>query len=151
MTVASITVGMIAMHHVSPAALDAVVPEGWRDLFFGWELNLNWSGMFEMINSSIEKDGFSLFTVIIMLMLFKGILASMAGPAPNYDMQRILATRNAREASLMSGMVNVALYFPRYMLVVGLAILALGPLRDTLQTMWTTALQEGKSPDFEPM
>jgi len=113
MTVASIAVGLIAMHHVSPEMIDAVVPEGWRNLFFGWQLDLNWSGAFEMIGSSIEKDGFSLFTVIIMLMLFKGVLASMAGPTPNYDMQRILATRNVREASLMSGMVNVALYFPR--------------------------------------
>jgi len=25
------------------------------------------------------------------LMFFKGVLASLAGPAPNYDMQRILA------------------------------------------------------------
>ena len=27
-------------------------------------------------------------------MFFKGMLASLAGPAPNYDMQRVLATRN---------------------------------------------------------
>ena len=43
-------------------------------------------------------------------MFFKGVLASLAGPAPNYDMQRILATRNPREACLMNGMVNVVLY-----------------------------------------
>ena len=149
MTIASITVGIIALYHVSPETIDAVVPAGWRDVFFGWKLDLNWSGMFDMIGSSIEKDGFSLFTIIIMLMLFKGVLASMAGPAPNYDMQRVLATRNPREASLMSGTVNVALYFPRYMLVVGLTILALGPLRETLHGMWTTAVQSGQQPDFE--
>ncbi|MHC4557323.1 MAG: sodium:solute symporter, partial [Planctomycetota bacterium] len=85
----------------------------------------------------------------MMLMLFKGILASMAGPAPNYDMQRVLATRNPREASLMSATVNVVLYFPRYMLVAGLTVLALGPLRETLQGIWTTAIQEGLQPDFE--
>lgn len=149
MTIASIAVGLIAMHHVSPETIDAVVPEGWRSLFFGWKLDLNWSGAFDMIGSSIEKDGFSLFTIIIMLMLFKGILASLAGPTPNYDMQRILATRNVREASLMSGMVNVALYFPRYMLVAGLTVLALGPLRETLQGMWATAITGGGKPDFE--
>ena len=149
MTIASITVGIIAMYHVSPEMIDAVVPAGWRNVFFGWRLDLNLSGMFDMIGSSIEKDGFSLFTIIIMLMLFKGILASMAGPAPNYDMQRVLATRNPREASLMSGTVNVALYFPRYMLVVGLTILALGPLRETLHGMWTAAVQSGQQPDFE--
>jgi SSS family solute:Na+ symporter len=149
MTIASITVGLIAMYHVSPETIDAVVPAGWRNLFFGWQLDLNWSGMFDMVNTSIQKDGFSLFTIIIMLMLFKGVLASIAGPIPNYDMQRVLATRNPREASLMSGMVNVALYFPRYMLVAGLTVLALGPLRETLQGMWTTAIQGGKSPNFE--
>ena len=149
MTIASITVGIIAIHHVSPEMIEAVVPAGWRDIFFGWKLNLNWSGVFDMVQSSITEDGFSLFTVIMMLMLFKGILASMAGPAPNYDMQRVLATRSPREASLMSGTVNVVLYFPRYMLVAGLTVLALGPLRETLQGMWATAAQAGDKPDFE--
>ena len=59
------------------------------------------------------------------LMFFKGVLASLAGPAPNYDMQRILATRNPREACLMNGMVNVVLYFPRYLMITGITILAL--------------------------
>ncbi len=149
MTIASITVGIIAIHHVSPEMIEAVVPAGWQDLSFGWKLDLNWSGAFDMVQSSITADGFSLFTVIMMLMLFKGVLASMAGPSPNYDMQRVLATRSPREASLMSGTVNVVLYFPRYMLIAGLTILALGPLRETLQGMWTTAAQAGNSPDFE--
>lgn len=149
MTIASVTVGIIAIHHVRPEMIDAVVPAGWQDLSFGWRLNLNWSGVFEMVQSSISEDGFSLFTVIMMLMLFKGILASMAGPAPNYDMQRVLATRSPREASLMSGTVNVVLYFPRYMLVAGLTILALGPLRETLQGMWAASVQAGNKPDFE--
>jgi SSS family solute:Na+ symporter len=149
MTIASITVGVIAIHHVSPEMIEAVVPAGWQNLSFGWRLDLNWSGAFDMVQSSITKDGFSLFTVIMMLMLFKGVMASMAGPAPNYDMQRVLATRSPREASLMSATVNVVLYFPRYMLVVGLTVLALGPLRETLQGMWATAAQSGGQPDFE--
>jgi SSS family solute:Na+ symporter len=149
MTIASITVGVIAIHHVSPEMIDAVVPAGWQNLSFGWKLGLNWSGMFDMVQSSITKDGFSLFTVIMMLMLFKGVMASMAGPAPNYDMQRVLATRSPREASLMSATVNVVLYFPRYMLIVGLTVLALGPLRETLHGLWATAVQGGQQPDFE--
>jgi SSS family solute:Na+ symporter len=149
MTIASIIVGIIAIHHVSPEMINAVVPAGWQNLSFGWKLNLNWSGMFDMVQSSITKDGFSLFTVVMMLMLFKGVMASMAGPAPNYDMQRVLATRSPREACLMSGTVNVVLYFPRYMLVAGLTILALGPLRETLHGLWTTAVQAGNEPDFE--
>ena len=58
-------------------------------------------------------------------MFFKGVLASLAGPAPNYDMQRILATRNPREASLMNGMVTVVLMFPRYLMIAGITVLAL--------------------------
>jgi Na+/proline symporter len=149
MTIASVAVGVIAIHHVSPEMIDAVVPAGWQNLSFGWKLDLNWSGAFDMVQSSITKDGFSLFTVIMMLMLFKGVMASMAGPAPNYDMQRVLATRSPRQASLMSATVNVVLYFPRYMLIAGLTVLALGPLKETLQGMWTTAVQSGGNPDFE--
>jgi len=46
----------------------------------------------------------------------------------------------------MSGMVNVALYFPRYMLIAGLTVLALGPLRETLIDLWA-----GETPDFEQL
>ena len=71
-------------------------------------------------------------------MFFKGILASLAGPAPNYDMQRILATRNPREASMMNGMVNVVLYFPRYMMIAGLTVLAFAFLHDRASRRWTS-------------
>jgi Na+/proline symporter len=60
-----------------------------------------------------------------MMLFFKGILISLAGPAPNYDMQRVLSSKNAREASMMSGWVNVVLTFPRYFLITGLTVLAL--------------------------
>ena len=55
------------------------------------------------MNDAIRQDGNELFTVIFGLMFFKGVLASLAGPAPTYDMQRVLATRNPREACLMNG------------------------------------------------
>jgi len=149
MTVVSIAIGIIAITHVSPEAIDAIVPEGWRSLWFGWKMDIEWSGAFEMIQGKMAEDGMSLFSIFFGLMLFKGILASMAGPSPNYDMQRVLATRSAREASMMSATVNVALYFPRYMLIAGLTILALVPLQDTLVQMWSTAVQAGDKPDFE--
>ncbi len=149
MTVVSIAVGIIAITHVSPEAIDAVVPEGWRSLWFGWTMNMHWTGAFEMIQVKMQEDGMSLFSIFFGLMVFKGILASMAGPSPNYDMQRVLATRSPREASLMSATVNVALYFPRYMLIAGLTILALVPLQDTLVQMWGAAVQAGEKPDFE--
>jgi Na+/proline symporter len=149
MTVVSIAVGIIAIVHVSPDAIDAIVPEGWRSLWFGWKMDVEWAGAFEMIQVKMQEDGMSLFSIFFGLMVFKGILASMAGPSPNYDMQRVLATRSSREASLMSATVNVALYFPRYMLIAGLTVLALVPLQDTLVQMWGAAVQAGDKPDFE--
>jgi Na+/proline symporter len=124
LTVAAICIGVIAMVKVSPAILDKVVPNGWRDVFFGWHLNLDWTSIPE-INNRIALDGYSLFGIFFMMMLFKGVLISMAGPAPNYDMQRILSTKGPREAALMSSTVNVVLFFPRYLMITGLTILAL--------------------------
>jgi hypothetical protein len=77
------------------------------------------------------------------MMLFKGVLASLAGPAPNYDMQRILATRNPREASLMNGMVSVVLMFPRYMMTAGITVLALTFCLPQIQAMAKPGLREG--------
>ncbi|MFT5757616.1 MAG: SSS family solute:Na+ symporter [Alteromonadaceae bacterium] len=125
MTIAAIAVGIIAMNMVSTEALNAVIPAGWKDLSFGWHLDLNWAGVIDSVNQKITDDGFSLFGFFFMMMLFKGILSSLAGPVPNYDMQRILATKDAKEAAKMSGIVSLVMFFPRYMMVAGLSVLAL--------------------------
>jgi SSS family solute:Na+ symporter len=125
LSVSSIAIGLIAMAKVSPDMLHRVIPAGWDQLFFGRTLNLNWSGLIGSVNAKIAQDGYSLFGIFFMMMLFKGILISAAGPAPNYDMQRILSTKNPREASLMSAWVNVVLIFPRYFMIAGLTVLAL--------------------------
>jgi Na+/proline symporter len=142
LSVASIAIGLIAITRVSPDLLHRVVPPGWDHLFFGRTLNLNWSGLIDAVNSKIAQDGYSLFGIFFMMMLFKGILISIAGPAPNYDMQRILSTKTPREASLMSAWVNVVLIFPRYFLITGLTVLALAFYSDQIRAM-------GDNIDFE--
>jgi solute:Na+ symporter, SSS family len=137
MTVASLWVGIIVIQQVSPAMLDAVIPAGWRSPFFGWELAIDWPGLLDMANQRIAEDGWSWFSVFFMLMLFKGVLQSGAGPAPNYDMQRILSARTPREAAKMSALVSLVLMFPRYVLVAGLAVLALAFFSPQLQQMGT--------------
>ena len=132
----------VAITRVSPEALRRVVPAGWDQIFFGWHLNLDWSGLIAAANTKIAEDGYTLFGAFFMMMLFKGILISMAGPAPNYDMQRILSTRNPREASMMSAMVNVVLNVPRYFMISGLTILALVFYSDKIRAM-------GDKMDFE--
>lgn len=126
MTIASVAIGIIAMYKVSPQMLNAVLPAGWDQIFFHWHLNINWSRVLPDLNAKITSGDYSLFGFFFMIVLFKGILVSLAGPAPNYDMQRILSTKNPVEASKMSGMVNIALFFPRYMMIAGLVVLALG-------------------------
>lgn len=123
MTVSSIAIAVIAYNVMTDTTLD--VPEGWMNPFFGWELNMDWSGIIEEVNTKIVSDGYSLFTIFFMLMVFKGILASIAGPAPNYDMQKILSTKSPREASKMSAFANVALMPTRYLMIGGFSVLAI--------------------------
>jgi len=123
MTVAAVIIAGIAMHELSAQHL--AVPAGWSNPFFGWALGLDWTGIIKEVNDKIASDQFSWFSIIMMLMLFKGIGASAAGPAPNYDMQKILATRSPREAAMMSGFVSVVLFPVRYLMVVGFAVLGL--------------------------
>ena len=142
MTVACISVGLIAMNQVSPTMLDAVVPEGWHNIFFGWRLDLDWAGILDAAAGKIQQDGWELFSIFFMLMLFKGYLQAAAGPAPNYDMQRVLSARTPREAAKMSGFVSVVLLIPRYMLITGLTVLALVFFSGELNSM-------GDAVDFE--
>jgi Na+/proline symporter len=142
LSIASFAVGIIAMTKVAPGMLQHFVPAGWDHLFFGWHLNLDWSPFIPSANAKIAKDGYGIFGFFVMMLFFKGVLISMAGPAPNYDMQRVLSAKDAREASLMSSWVNVVLTFPRYFLVSGLTVLALVFFSDQIRAM-------GKNMDFE--
>ncbi len=123
MAVSGIVIGVIAMNALATHAL--AVPEGWLNPFFGWELNMDWTSIIPEVNEKIKSDGFSLFSVLFMMMIFKGVLVSLAGPAPNYDMQKILSTRSEREAALMSGSVSVILMPIRYFMIAGFAVLGL--------------------------
>lgn len=140
MTVACISVAVIAMIHLKDHPL--TVPAGWTNPFFGWNLGLDWSRIVPDANKKIAADGFGLFGFFFMMMLFKGIFASLAGPAPNYDMQKILSTRSPKEASKMSGFVSIILLPVRYSLIIGLTVLAL-LYYDQMN------LQSGGETDFE--
>ena len=137
LSVASFAVGIIAMMKVAPGILEHFVPSGWENVFFGWHLDLDWSNLVPSANARVAQDGYGLFGFFIMMLLFKGILLSAAGPAPNYDMQRVLSSKNPREASMMSGWVNVVLTFPRYFLITGLTVLALVFFSEQIRRMGT--------------
>ena len=137
LAIASFAVGIIAMMKVAPATLHKMVPAGWDNLFFGWHLNLDWSTLLPAASSKIAQDGYGLFGFFVMMLFFKGVLISAAGPAPNYDMQRVLSSKTPREASMMSAWVNIVLTFPRYFLIVGLTILAAAFFSDNIRAMGT--------------
>jgi len=123
MTISAIVIGVIAMQALATESL--VVPDGWMNPFFGAKLNLDWTGIIDEVNAKIASDGYSLFSIFFMMMVFKGILVSAAGPAPNYDMQKILATKSPKEAAMMSGFVSVILQPIRYFMIAGFGILGL--------------------------
>ena len=130
MAAASVTIAAIAMLNVAPEALQAATPAGWASPFFGWTLGIDWDGIINEVNDKILSDGYTLFSIFFAMMLFKGVLVSLAGPAPNYDMQKILATRSPREAALMSGFVSIVLNPIRYLMIAGFAVLAIVHYRD---------------------
>ena len=134
LTIASVMIGLIAMGKVSGEAVAAATPENWESLWFGWKLNLDWSELLPAANDAIASNGYLLFGPFVAMALLKGVLSSIAGPTPGYDMQRVLAARDDREASLMSGIVSLVLFVPRYFLIGGITALALIYYSETLRS-----------------
>jgi Na+/proline symporter len=126
MTSGCISIAIIAMMHLHGSGGTALnIPEGWLNPFFGWHLNMDWSNIVPAANEKIAGDGFEVFGLFFMMMLFKGMFAASAGSAPNYDMQKILSTRSPKEASKMTGFVSIILLPIRYSMVIGLTVLGL--------------------------
>ena len=143
MTLSCLVIGYIAYTSVTGEQIAAVTPEGWGRLGFGMELGLDWSNTpYPGVKDKIAQDGFGLFGALFMMMLFKGVFASLAGPVPSYDMQRILSTRTPSDAAKMSAATIAVMYIPRYLMVAGFAVLGLVYLQPEIAAM-------GKDIDFE--
>ena len=141
MATSSVVIAFIAMQKVDAGLIDQLTPSGWRNMF-SFQLALDWSPILPAMNDQILSDGMaSMFALFFLLMVCKGVLVSMAGSAPNYDMQRILAARNPREASLMSAIVSICLV-PRWILIGGITLLGLAFVTPVFRNM-------GGKPDFE--
>ncbi len=138
MTFSCFVIAYFAYTTVSAEQIDAAIPAGWKDLLFGWRLDLDWSATsLPAVNDKIATDGFDLFGALFMMMLFKGIFASLAGPVPSYDMQRVLAARTPSEAAKMSFSTIWVMYIPRYLMVAAFAVLALVYLSPEMSKMGT--------------
>jgi SSS family solute:Na+ symporter len=132
MIVCSICVGTIAMMALSDSGIVIAnkMPLGWDDPLFGMELGLNWQDILADAQVKLEKDGYRLFSAVVSMMFFSGVLKSLAGPAPNYDCQKILSTKSPEEASKMSGFISIILLPIRYFMTMGLCILGVLYFKD---------------------
>ncbi|XCF05961.1 sodium:solute symporter family protein [Tamlana crocina] len=144
MVLAGILIATYTFISVSDIQLETVISKEWSTVFFGWELDSFWEGKYQAFNNLIDTQGYKMFGAFIGMSLFKGFFASIAGPTPSYDMQRILSTRSVKEAAYMSGFTNLVLFIPRYLLIAGIVILGLvfiAPEMATSNTLSTDDLE----------
>ena len=132
MIVCSVFVGIIAMNHLagSPEKVLNNVPLGWDSPFFGNELGLDWTNLLSDAKVKLDQDGYRFFSAIMGMMFFSGVMKALAGPAPNYDCQKILSTRSPEDASKMSGFISVILMPVRYFMTMGLCVLGILYFKD---------------------
>lgn len=142
MVVSGLIIGGIAMTSAAPGAHLTAAPADWDDIFFGWHVNLDWRATLPALNDKIVSDGYApLFGLFFLVMFSKGVAVSLAGVAPNYDMQRVLAAKTPKEASLMSAIVSICLV-PRWIMIGGITLLGLVYITPELNKM-------GDKIDFE--
>ncbi|MEN9335147.1 MAG: hypothetical protein RLZZ500_134 [Bacteroidota bacterium] len=127
MIVCSLFVGTIAMQELAKSGILITdrMPIGWDSPLFGKELGLDWNTLLPAAGKKLESDGYKLFSAVVSMMFFSGVLKSLAGPAPNYDCQKILSTKSPEEASKMSGFISIILLPIRYFMVMGLCVLGI--------------------------
>jgi Na+/proline symporter len=125
MVIAGVLVAGYTFFAFSDVEITSVISEQWKNVFFSWELETHWGSNFQKFNDLIDSEGYKMFGALIGMSLFKGFFASIAGPTPSFDMQRILSTKTVKEAAYMSGFTNLVLFIPRYLLIGGIVVIAL--------------------------
>ncbi|MFH4965700.1 sodium:solute symporter family protein [Gaetbulibacter sp. M235] len=125
MVIAGLLVAGYTLIHYTDIQINSVISEEWRNILFGWELDSHWSSKYQAFNNLIDSEGYKMFGALVGMSLFKGFFASIAGPTPSYDLQRILSTKSVKEAAYMSGFTNLILFIPRYLLIGGIVVIAL--------------------------
>ncbi|GGF68521.1 sodium:solute symporter family protein [Wenyingzhuangia marina] len=125
MVVAGLLVAGYTLIYYTDIQINSIISEEWKNIFFGWELDTHWSNKYSAFNNLIDSEGYKMFGALVGMSLFKGFFASVAGPTPSYDLQRILSTKSVKEAAYMSGFTNLILFIPRYLLIGGIVVIAL--------------------------
>jgi Na+/proline symporter len=115
----------LGMSQVNQATIEAFIPNGWLDFWPKKEIAYNWSATYEIINKETLENGFKMLAGMVGLMIGKGLVASLAGPVPGFDMQRSLSSQNPKDAAKMSGFTILVLFIPLYMMIGGFALMAI--------------------------
>ena len=142
MVIAGILIAGYAFISVTDAEIQHVISNEWSSVLFSNQLEGSWSGKYKAFNALIDTQGYKMFGAFIGMSLFKGFFASIAGPTPSYDMQRILSTRSVKEAAYMSGFTNLVLFIPRYLLIGGIVVIALVHLAPEMAASSTLSLAD---------
>jgi len=142
MVIAGVLIAGYAFITVTDVQINNVISTEWSNVLFSSQLEGSWTGKFEAFNNLIDTQGYKMFGAFIGMSLFKGFFASIAGPTPSYDMQRILSTRSVKEAAYMSGFTNLVLFIPRYLLIGGVVVLALVHLAPEMAASNTLSLAD---------
>ena len=125
MVIAGILVAAYSFFAFTDIEITNVISAEWKNVFFGWELDTHWDSQYQAFNDLVDSEGYKMFGALIGMSLFKGFFASIAGPTPSFDMQRILSTKTVKEAAYMAGFTNLILFIPRYLLIGGIVVIAL--------------------------
>ena len=125
MILAGVLVAGYTLINYTDTQINSIITEEWKNVFFDMELGSHWSGKYEAFDKLINTEGYKMFGALVGMSLFKGFFASIAGPTPSYDLQRILSTKSVKEAAYMSGFTNLILFIPRYLLIGGIVVIAL--------------------------
>lgn len=141
MIVGCVLIFAFAYTTVDIAQVYDILPNNWFHFWPERRLSLDWSKTLPFADVKIDQDGFRLFQAIVFMMIGKGIFASLAGPVPGFDMQRILSAESPRDAARMSGFTLLVLFIPLYLMVGGLTLIAFHYM--------LPLLQQQQTPDFE--
>ncbi len=128
MTICCFIIMYLGMSTVDDATLQKFIPEGWLDFWPKKEIAYKWPISYPVVENETVQNGFKMITGMIGLMVGKGLLASLAGPVPGFDMQRSLSSQTPKDAAKMSGFTILVLFIPLYLMVGGFSLLAIKEL-----------------------
>lgn len=140
MMVTCVLVSIYAITHIPFHSVQETVPAHWLDFWPQQPLKISWKSL-PFANMQMIKDGYNLMGALVLMMTAKGVLSSLAGPVPGFDMQRILSCSTPKDAARMSGFTILVLFAPMYLLIGGLTLIGVYYIIPYLQTQ--------TSPDFE--